>query len=161
MNDLAFNWLKTEKERSKKTENLSYSSLSIQDYLTSGNLSIQQRKLLTHLRGKMVNVKTNYSKMHNNLLCILCSEKGYAIEESQEHILQCFSLCKNDDIYAGTEYRDIFSNKSEKYENITILFEHKLKIRDKLLKLKSDTVTPGEPLKKCSASTKTFTKCFL
>ena len=93
----------------------------------------------------MVNVKTNFSKMHKNLLCILCSQKGYDVEDSQEHILQCISLCKNGDIYAGTEYRDIFSNKSEKYEKITILFEQKIRIRKKLLKSKSDTVTPGEP----------------
>ena len=141
VNDLAFNWLITEKQRSKKTENIDYSSLSIQDYLKSGNLNIQQRKLLTHLRGKMVNVKTNYSKMHNNLLCLLCSQKGYIFEESQEHILQCLSLCKTNDIHAGTEYRDIFENKSEKYEKITMLFEQKLKMRDKLLKSR-----PGEPL---------------
>ena len=133
VNDLAFNWLKTEKQRSKKIENIDYSSLSIQDYLTSGKLNVQQRKLLTHLRGKMVNVKTNFSKMHKNLLCILCSQKGYDVEDSQEHILQCISLCKNGEIYAGTNYRDIFSNKSEKYEKITILFEQKIRIREKLL----------------------------
>ena len=92
VNDLAFNWLITEKLRSKKIENIDYSSLSIQDYLTTGNLNIQQRKLLTHLRGKMINVKMNYSKMHNNLLCLLCYQKGYTCEESQEHILQCSSL---------------------------------------------------------------------
>ena len=144
VNDLAFNWLKTEKQRYKKIENLHHSSLSIQNYLTSGNLNIKQRKLLAHLRCKMVNVKMNYSKMHNNLLCLLCSEKGYEIEESQEHIIQCLSLCNDSDIYDGTEYKDIFS--SRKFEKITFLFEHKLKIRDKLLKSKSDTVTPGEPL---------------
>ena len=144
VNDLAFNWLKTEKQRYKKIENLHHSSLSIQNYLTSGNLNIKQRKLLAHLRCKMVNVKMNYSKMHNNLLCLLCSEKGYEIEESQEHIIQCLSLCNDSDINDGTEYKDNIS--SRKFEKITFLFEHKLKIRDKLLKSKSDTVTPGEPL---------------
>ena len=49
-------------------------------------------------------------------------------------------------IYFSTEYRDIFDKKSEKYEKITMLFEQKLKISDKLLKSRKHTVRPGEPL---------------
>ena len=49
-------------------------------------------------------------------------------------------------IYVSTEYRDIFDKKSEKYEKITMLFEQKLKISDKLLKSRKHTVRPGEPL---------------
>ena len=71
-------------------------------------------------------------------------------EDSQEHLLQCKSLCKNGEIIdAGTEYFHIFSEDPSKYEKITILLEQKINLREKLLR--KNNSLPGEPFKKCSA----------
>ena len=117
-----------------KTQDLNYISLVIQNYMKSKKLNIQQRKFLTHLRGRMIKVRRNYSKMHESLLCPLCSIKGYNFEDSQEHLLQCMSLCKDGEVDTGLKYSYIFSDIPEKYENITVLLQEKLRLRDRLLR---------------------------
>ena len=82
----------------------------------------------------MVKVKTNSSRMYENVFCSLCSLKGYEYEDSQEHLLQCISLCNSGDIDTGTQYTDIFSETPEKYEKITLILEQKLRLRDKMIK---------------------------
>ena len=72
--------------------------------------------------------------MYESLFCPLCSSKGYLLEESQEHLLDCVSLCNNSELDTGTNYSDIFSDIPEKYENITVLLQQKLRLRDKLLR---------------------------
>ena len=133
-NEAAFTWLQNEQQNLKKIKDLNYSSLVIQNYLKSERLNVQQRKFLSHLRGKMIKVRKNYSKMHECLLCPLCSIKGYHFEDSQEHLLQCVSLCKDSEIDTGTNYSDIFSDLPEKYENITVLLQQKLRLRERLLR---------------------------
>ena len=117
----------------KKIQNLKYSKLYIQNYLKSENLNVRQRKFLAHLRGNMIKVKMNFSKMYENLYCPLCSQRGYQHDDCQEHLFHCKSLSNNSDIDTGTFYQDIFSEKSEKYENITFLLEQTMKLRDKIL----------------------------
>ena len=133
-NKAAFTWLKNEQQNLKKIKDMNYSSLVIQNYLKSEKLNVQQRKFLTHMRCKMIKVRRNFSRMHECLLCPLCSTEGYQFEDSQEHILQCVSLCKDGEIDTGTKYSDIFSDLPEKYENITVLLQQKLKLRDRLLR---------------------------
>ena len=133
VNEAAFVWLNNEKQRSKKIQNMKYSKLYIQNYLLSEKLSIRQRKFLTHLRGKMVKVKTNFSRMHENVFCPLCFQMGYNYDDSQEHLLQCISLCNTGDIDTGTQYTDIYSESPEKYEKVTLIIEQKLKLREKMI----------------------------
>ena len=133
INEAAFKWLKNEQQSLRKIQDLKYSSLSIQNYLKSEYLSVQQRKFLSHLRGKMIKVRKNYSKMYESLFCPLCSSKGYLLEENQKHLLDCVSLSNNSELDTGTNYSDIFSDIPEKYENITVLLQQKLRLRDKLL----------------------------
>ena len=133
VNEATFVWLSKEKQRSKKIQNLEHSKLYIQNYLLSEKLSVRQRKFLTHLRGKMVKVKTNFSRMYDNVFCSLCFQPGYESEDSQEHLLQCISLCNSGDIDTGTQYTDIFSETPEKFEKITLILEQKLRLRDKMI----------------------------
>ena len=132
-NEAAFVWLNNAKSKLKKIQKLNYSKLFIQNYLKSENLSVSQRKFLTHLRGNMIKVKMNFSKMHTNLYCPLCSQGEFLFDDCQEHLLHCKSLSNNSDIDTGTHYQDIFSEKSEKYEKITILLEQKMILRDRIL----------------------------
>ena len=138
-------WLNNEKQRSKKIRNIEYSDLKIQEYLKSDNLNVDQRKLLAHLRGQMVKVRANYSKMYETIFCSLCEQSGKKFVDSQEHLLHCRSLCKYGDISIGTEYLYIYSEEPSKYESITILLEQNIKLREKLLRNKTNL--PGEPSK--------------
>ena len=130
----AFKWLNDVKERSKKIGNINYSEHRIQNYLLSEELSVQQKKLLTHLRCKMTKVRANYTKMYESKYCQLCLQKGEIFEDSQDHILLCKSLFENGELDTGTDYFDIFSEKIDKQEKITILIEEKLKQREQKLK---------------------------
>ena len=136
-------WLNMEKQRSKKTGNIQYSDLKLQEYFKSDNLNVKQMKLLTHLRGRMVKVRANYSRMYDTIFCLLCEQSGKNIEDSQEHLLQCKSLCKYGEIDTGTEYFHIYSEEPSKYEKITILLEQKINLREKLSR--SNNSLPGEP----------------
>ena len=81
-NEAAFTWLKNEQQNLKKIKDMNYSSLLIQNYLKSEKLNVQQRKFLTHMRCKMIKVRRNFSRMHECLLCPLCSTKRYHFEDS-------------------------------------------------------------------------------
>ena len=50
-------WLNSEKEKSKKVGHIQYSEIHIQNYLNSENLTVSQKKILTHLRGKMIKLR--------------------------------------------------------------------------------------------------------
>ena len=127
-------WLNSEKERSKKVGRLFYFELRIQNYLTSENLNVKQRKILTHLRGKMIKVRANYSKMHESILCQLCLQNNIHSEDTQQHLLDCITLINDGDISNNAEYSDIFHEEPVKYENITLLLEQKLILRERLLR---------------------------
>ena len=55
-------WLNSEKEKSKKVGHIQYSEIHIQNYLNSENLTVSQKKILTHLRGKMIKLRANFPK---------------------------------------------------------------------------------------------------
>ena len=137
-------WLNSEKERSKKVGPLNYSELCIQNYLTSDNLNVKQKKILTHFRGKMIKVRANYSKMHESILCQLCLQNNINSEDTQQHLLDCTTLINNGDISNNTEYSDIFHEEPVKYENITLLLEQKLILRERSLRNIVQNI-PGEP----------------
>ena len=145
VSETALHWLLNEKQRSKKVGNVEYSNLSIQNYLKSEILDVQQKKFLTQLRGKMVKVRANYSKMYENIFCPLCISSGKNFEDSQEHLLKCNILCNDNDLDIGTEYSDIYSEEQSKFKEITVLLEQKYKLRERLLR--TDRSKPCEPLK--------------
>ena len=99
--------------RSKKIRNIKFPEHKIQNYLQSEELSVQQRKLLTHLRCRMTKVRANYTKIYESNCCQLCPQNGEFFEDSQEHLIKCNSLFKDGEIDIGTDYLDIFSEKIE------------------------------------------------
>ena len=82
----------------------------------------------------MTKVRANYTKMYKSKNCQLCLQNGEIFEDSQEHILVCKQILKDGEIDTGTDYFDIFSEKTDKQERITILIEEKLKKREQILK---------------------------
>ena len=113
----------------RKIVNIEFLELKIQNYLISEELSVQQRKLLTHLRCRMIKVRANFTKMYDSKYCQICLQIGEYFEDSQEHLIRCNSLFKDGKIDIGTQYSDIFSEKIDQQERIAILIEEKLKLR--------------------------------
>ena len=137
-------WLNSEKEKSKKVGHIQYSEIHIQNYLNSENLTVSQKKILTHLRGKMTKLRANYSKMYDSIHCQLCLLNDSYFDDTQQHLLECISLIEYGDIDNGSIYSDIFHEDPNKYEKVTLLLEHKLKLREKLIRNNSQK-KPGEP----------------
>ena len=99
----AFQWLNEEKERSKKIRNIKFSEHKIQNYLLSEELSVQLRKLLTHLRCRMTKARADYTKMYESNDCQLCHQNGEFFEDSQQLLMKCNSLFKDGEIDIETE----------------------------------------------------------
>ena len=80
----------------------------MQSYLSSSELSCDEKKLLFSLRTRMFDCKANYSfKYGSDLLCKLCNET-----EDQEHLLQCVKLIDGMSL-DGIQYSDIFGNSKK------------------------------------------------
>jgi hypothetical protein len=69
----------------KKLKSVHYSDFSIQPYLISNKISLQEKQLLWSLRSKCYPAKSNFSKMNRgNLMCYFqCNS-----EETQSHIFE-------------------------------------------------------------------------
>ena len=56
--------------------NVTFNLFVIQNYLLSEELSVQLRKLLTHLRCRMTKARADYTKMYESNDCQLCHQNG-------------------------------------------------------------------------------------
>ena len=126
----AFERLKGIKNSHSKVKELEYTVLRIQKYLQPNQTKItkDECKLIFKLRCKVMDVKANMKKMHVTLECGACGVE----QETQEHILKCEKLCKNEDNHEhnyeklnnGTVYEKLCIAKKFK-ENYEILKELK------------------------------------
>ena len=82
----------------------------------------------------MVKVRANFTKMYDSKFCQMCLQSGEYFEDSQEHLIKCNYLFKDGEIDTGTQYSDIFSERIDQQERITILIEEKLKLREQIMK---------------------------
>ena len=127
----AHSYLLEKKGQLSKLDNLS-SDYSLEDYLSSHRLSILEKQLLFRLRTRMVDVKCNYPSMYkSDLSCSLCDTKSM---ENQEHILVCPSL----KVQSNTkiQYKDIFSEETEKQIEAVKHWNNVMRIRKVKLKMK-------------------------
>ena len=78
-------YLKLKERSKKKMGDLKYTKLAIQPYLTNGQFSLKQIKLLFALRSKCYPAKLNFRKLNRgNLMCRMgCNE-----DESQSQIFE-------------------------------------------------------------------------
>ena len=78
-------YLKLKEESKKKLKDLHYEEFAIQPYLTSNEISIEQKQLLFSLRSKCFSAKMNFKKMNKgNLGCRFHCDS----EETQNHIFE-------------------------------------------------------------------------
>ena len=135
----AFKWLTDKKLSSKKIMYIQHPAFGMQGYLTSQTLSVEQRKFLMHARSRMLKLRLNYKNMHESDSCPLCSSSPIPsvdnYKDSQEHLLICSELSSNTEMMPDNlEYRDIFSDKVDRQEKVTLILEEKFRLRKKLEK---------------------------
>ena len=130
---LAFENLVKIKSKHSKGEEVQYDVLQSQKYLVSEKFTTKQKQLLFSLRFRMINVKSNFKIMYENLMCLLCEEE----EETQSHLLDCQKLIDNcQELYNDDKikYEDLYDDK--KQIDVTVLYEKILQTRDRLIKEK-------------------------
>ena len=113
-------YLNLKEKSKKKMKDLNYTKLEIQPYMTNGQFSLKQIKLLFALRSKCYPAKLNFRKMNKgNLMCRL----GCYQEESQTHIFEhCEPLRLKLNIQKRIRIALIYGSVDDQKEAIT-LFE--------------------------------------
>ena len=111
-----FKDLMIKKEKSlSKLDNLEYEGFTMQDYLKSRELDINQIRSLFKYRPRMAKVATNFSHSYVDLSCPLCKSSS----DTQEHLLSCSTL-KNEvpelKLNLENSYKHIFDNNIKKDE---------------------------------------------
>ena len=93
-------------------------SYRMQTYLTSENLSCEEKQLLFKLRTHTFDCKFNYKNMYkNDLKCFACNE-----DDKQEHLLSCKKICKGTDTRT-VRYTDLFGTYQNQEKVIKVFLE--------------------------------------
>ena len=88
----------------------------MQAYLTSNNMTTEQKQLLFQFRTRTYPCRTNYRKLYeNDLSCQICLE-----EDSPEHLLACSRITAGIDI-TGVLISDIFGSTDQHIKIAKIL----------------------------------------
>ena len=127
----AFEYLLKEKEKvSGKMGILNYSSLEMQPYLVTREITSCKKKVLFKLRVRMDFVRNNFGDRSNCFVCNIEKDKS-------EHLIQCQKL-KDDikEIRENTDYQysDLFSDNVQMQAGALMLFDKALKRRRQLKK---------------------------
>ena len=145
MEEAAFKYLLSEKNKLKKSQRLIYTNFSRQDYLKSGsNLSKTAVQNIYCVRSESLEVASNYStKYKDNLLCPHISCPG---EDSQQHLYsECeyFKISEKSD--NNTLYEEIFGCNTGKLSFISKRIFKAYKQRNDYLSFQQTRRDPEEP----------------
>lgn len=135
--EAAFKYLMFAKKDKSKIKDLKYRKLESQKYLSSKLFSNYEVELLSKLRSRNLDLKSNFKTKFtfNNVTDLKCSLNGCDEVEDQPHIMKCKQILDNlDETYEVSDicYEDIFS-KSKKQNRVTKLYVALLDVRSKLL----------------------------
>ena len=115
--EVARDYLLSLKSTHSKLDNLK-SDYKLENYLTSDNLTTQQKQLLFMLQTRMVDVKVNFSEKYGQVLtCHFCPE-----QESQSHLLSCKQITDGIDT-SEVQYKDFSKLVISKKELLKFLIE--------------------------------------
>ena len=129
---VAFNYLMELKRKHSKMNNLQYTELKQQNYLSSKLVPPYKAKSLFRFRVRADRVKCNYKNSYSDLSCPLC----LVTEDKSEHLLDCVRIkekCVNVRVNATSKYMDIFSSSIEKMIAAVDLLDTAMKVRESLL----------------------------
>ena len=114
----AFNeYLEMKQKCEKKLGNLKYTDLSIQPYIVSNRISIEEKQLLFSLRSKCYPAKMNFRKQYKgNLKCSFqCPD-----EETQSHIFENCGPIKAK-LSDSVNLKDIYGNINDQIKLVKTL----------------------------------------
>ena len=100
-------------KKHSKALKIKYDTLNIQEYFTDNRFSIKEKLILFKLRSSMDDVKLNFSSMHSDTTCELCTD---GVPQDTSHLLFCRALLeKCPELYNDTavEYNHIFSGTND------------------------------------------------
>ena len=124
-------YLVTLQNKHTKSEQLNLET-KMQNYLTSSELSLSQKKMLFRLRSKMLKIKANFSAFYNDVLtCSLCGDINSC--ETEMHLLSCPKLMEDKNLKTDMEkvsYRDVFGKIVEQKKAVEV-FTRIMKIYEK------------------------------
>ena len=134
LQEVAREYLISLKEKHSKLDNIK-NTYTLEPYLTSNNITTEEKQTLFKLRTRMIEVKDNFKSYYGqDLTCKFCPEK-----ETQSHLLVCREIVDTIDT-SKYSYEDIFKDKKKQepiaraYTKILKLRSMKLKIRENLSK---------------------------
>ena len=118
--DISQQFLINLKLQHSKSKNI-WPSEEIKSYLTSSQISTEEKMLLFLMKCRMSDVKCNYKmKYGNNLNCSLCQKN---VQESESHLLQCEDILSENGIAeeaANITYNDIYGNLNEQIRAVKL-----------------------------------------
>ena len=115
--NVARQYLISLKNKHTKSEHLSTSD-KIQDYLTTSQLTTEEKQLLFQLRTRSFDCKANFRNLHNNqLACSICGQ-----EDNQSHLLSCTTITQGFDL-TGVQYSDIFGTVEQQVRITKLLMQ--------------------------------------
>ena len=103
----------------------------MQNYLKPNQLKISKDEAITifKMRSRMTEVKKNYRGKYDNIECDLCNEE----EESQEHILKCKEIMKNENKVEVPEYDKLLDGSVKFQLEIAKMFNENMKKKKEIL----------------------------
>ena len=96
------------KEKHSKLDNITYSELKVQPYLTDMRFHKEERQLIVLLRSRCHNTKNNFKKLYKNDL--LCSYGCQVLEDQIHKFTQCKTLRQQITISDIPEYTHLFND---------------------------------------------------
>ena len=119
---------------SKSQFTLKQNKLEQQKYLCDERFSKNDAQLLFTLRSRMLPVKSNFKKLHNNnLLCQTCDK---SLHEDENHILICENLKNEESV--NIKFEDVFGPVDHQLKAARV-FKNVLRKRDSILELKNNS----------------------
>ena len=108
--------------------NLNYSPISGLAEKLMKRETNEQKKCLSQLRTRMLDLKANYQGSHSNLDCELCQKHT----DDQESLLSCEKLAESTHLVLSLpKYNDLFTTDVDKQFGISAILEEKFKLKKK------------------------------
>ena len=132
IHNAAFEYLQHLKSNHSKVKMIHYDKLAMQPYLSSNQLTTEEKQLLLRLRSSMINVKASFKSQHQDLTCNLCRDPNTV--QTASHLLDCKivlshspALFNNDSV----QYEHIYGTVDQQIE-VTRLYSEILQIKSKI-----------------------------
>ena len=134
-----FIYLQNLQKNLSKISHIEYGKLSIQNYLNTDKFTNLQAEFLSSLRGRMLDVRSNYKGSNKDLTCPTCSDLSKL--DTQQHLLFCEELQDNSVTLTQhiVEHDDILSTTINKQFTITKILQQKFQVRKQNLKSRFST----------------------